>query len=190
MNETDSQRNIDKNKKEKLISLSDFIENNHKLISSLGIFTALTAFSMNITNKYFKFGLSFLSLTLSVMLFIELIGQFPKKGASLLGWFETVLTFTFLGYVCYWIIDYYTFWKLFLIYLIQLFIVGTVSFIIKKFDLFNKLFKTNSGQKKNLRYLLFFLVILFSSYIGLYLGRLISPKIKEILSWCNIFSVK
>jgi len=76
-------------------TLFQYIEENHKLITTLGVFTALTLFSRQITNGIFANLLSVLSLTLSLIVWLELSGRFPSKmGTYRLYWFESVLGFT------------------------------------------------------------------------------------------------
>ena len=92
-------------------TLSAFIEINQKLLSVIGIFTAITIFSLNLKLSKFGYGLSFIFLTLTVLLWLEIIQKFPKNGSSRLSLFETILSFGIFGLIIYWIIEYIAFWE-------------------------------------------------------------------------------
>ena len=177
----------EQSKDQPLLSLKEFIEQNHKIISSIGIFIALTVFSSNLKSTYFSIGLSFLFLLLTTMIWIELIGQFPKHGSNLLGWFEAILGITFFALIGYWIVEYYKVWILVLPYIIQLMFIGIVGYFIKKFDLFNRVFRTKQGGKITLRYIVYFVIMLFVVSLGLMLGNCISPYIADVLKQTIIF---
>jgi len=94
MNETD---------KDKSPTLFDFIEENQRLITVLGVFTALTVFSSNLPLKPFGYVLSFMFMSLTVLLWLELWQKFPtKSGSWRLTVFENVLPFTVLAVIAYW----------------------------------------------------------------------------------------
>jgi len=52
-------------------SLSDYVENNSKLISVLGVFTALTVFTNNLSIKPIGYALSFVFLTITIIIWVE-----------------------------------------------------------------------------------------------------------------------
>lgn len=172
---------IENDNPQKPLSIAEFINENHKHISVIGIFTAVTLFATNIKILYFATALSFLFLTLTLFLWVELIGKFPSKGSGMLGWFEAILAVSILVIVGYWFVEYRNVWSLILPYVFQLIIVGIVSAIIKKTDFFNKLFNAKPGGKKLLRYLLYFAIILISAYLGIILGNLITKPTVSFL---------
>jgi len=129
------------------VSLSGFIEENHKLLSTIGIFTALTVFSFNLKLSLFGYGLSFLFLAMTVLLWLELISKFPPKGSGILGWFESILGIAVLGLIAYWFVDYGPVWNIIMPLFIQLLLLGIISFLIKKFNVFNRLFQAEPGFK-------------------------------------------
>ncbi len=164
------------------LALKDFVDENHKLLSTIGIFTAITVFSLNIKSTYFSLGLSFLFLFQTLILWSELLSQIPKVATRRMGWFENFLSYSFLVLIIYWVVEYYMVWNLFLWLIIPLFIVYFISVILKKFNLFNILFKTTPGEKKALRHILYWTILIVAYILGSKLSALISPYIQKFLT--------
>jgi len=143
----------EKTSKTEKISLSTFIEDNHKIISVLGIFSALTVFSRSLQLKALGDVLSFMFLTLTIIVWFELWGKFPSEETTgRLSWFETILTFTILGLVIYSLLEYRGIWDHLLMVPILGIIVTPISKLLKRYDVFNRLFHTQPGKLKWLRY--------------------------------------
>jgi len=168
-----------KSKKVPTMTLKYFIDENHKLLSSIGIFIAITVFSMNLDADYFSIGLSFLFLLLTVLLWIELLRQFPQKGSNLLSWFEVFLGITLLVLIFYWIIEYYQVWFIFLPFIFQMIVISVSVYPVKKFNLFNIIFKTSKDKKGYLRFFFYLIIMLLSSFLANWISTLISPSLKE-----------
>ena len=84
--------------------LDEFIESNQKLISVLGVFTALTVFTANLQFKVFGYALSFIFMSITLIIWVELLEKFPKGDAHWrLKIFETLLSFSFLALILYWL---------------------------------------------------------------------------------------
>jgi len=171
---------VEKQKPE-IITLATFVEENQKLLTVIGVFTAITLFAVNIKLLYVATFLSFLFMLLTLLLWWELIGKFPKNGSASLSWFESILGICILGLIFYWIVEYREVWQVILPFVFQLLLLSIVSFIIKKTNFFNRVFKAKPGQKKWWRYVIYFSIIMATLYLGLLIGSLISPPINNLL---------
>jgi hypothetical protein len=100
----------------KKVSISDFIEGNYKLISTLAFLTALTAFAGNLPLKSLGHLLSFLGWVASVLIWGELLGKFPpgKQSSASLLLFRSTLGFIGMVIQAYCLIEFASLWgKLF-----------------------------------------------------------------------------
>lgn len=84
----------------KSISITDFIENNHRLITIIGVFGGLSSFSLNFNNYY----LTFSSLSIFLLLCNELWFAFPKNEIatmrmSLFEGFFVMFVLSIFGYI-------------------------------------------------------------------------------------------
>ena len=87
----------------KLVQLKDFIDDNHRLISILGVFSGLTAFFVKIDAIY----LSFISFLILFVLMWELRKYFPGKNASdTLQIFELFIYILIISLIVYFFIEY------------------------------------------------------------------------------------
>ncbi len=73
-------------------TLTRFIEDNHKLISTLAILAALSAFSNNLPEKGYGKILSFLFFTLSLLVCVEIELNFPYTTGGRLYWFQQIFS--------------------------------------------------------------------------------------------------
>ena len=182
---------MDKEKEQKSeISLRDFIKERGDLISSLGIFAALTLFSHNFISGIIGEGISFLFLSGFILLFLELWSTFPKqRGTTRLAFFEDVLVFIGFGIIAYWFIrlwflsiDYFI---LVVSLLVSMFIVNFLMTILKKAGIINRLFNQVKSEDSK-RYLFGTLVIILIFGIVFFSINKISEKIiKEKKSSLN-----
>jgi hypothetical protein len=168
------------------ITLTAFIEKNHKLITVLGVFTALTVFSDSIKNETFGTVLSILFLSMTVTLWLELWSTFPSQEV---GWlliiFENLLSLSVLIIVIYWLFNINIVYSEGIFGITFLISMGLISGLVKKYNVFNVLFRARVGEKKNIRYVfglaLIALIILFSIVIS----NVASPYITNWLDTAN-----
>jgi hypothetical protein len=171
-----------KNKRKKIISLSDFIDQNHKLISVLGIFTALTVFTSSLQVKAIGNILSFIFLALTVLVWFELWGKFPSTDTTFrLTWFESILQFAIFGIVVYWLIEYRSIWKHMLTVLLFGIIAASFSQFMKRKNIFNRLFQTEHGRLKWLRYIFGIILIVIILIISVVVASIIAPYVNGFL---------
>jgi hypothetical protein len=88
-------------------TLTRFIEENHKLISTLAILAALSAFSNNLSEKEYGKILSFLFFTLSLLVFVEIELNFPYTTGGRLYWFRQIFGLTAIIFFLAWVHMYY-----------------------------------------------------------------------------------
>lgn len=165
------------------LSLNDFIEKNHKIISTIGIFVAITVFTTNLKIEFFSVILSFLFLLMTVMVWLELLGKFPKRVSYRLDWFKSFLTLAFLCFIGYWVIAYNSIWNSLLPIVIALLFVRIISVLIMKFDFYERYCYTKDGREKSLEYFIFWCIFFpLLCYLGIKIGFLVSPSIGEFIS--------
>ncbi len=160
-------------------TLGDFVEDNSKLLSAVGLFTALTVFSSTLEPRVVGAFLSFLFLSATVVLWFELMEKFPAgtPATGRLTWFETILSFAMLVVVFYWLLQFRGFWRSWLIIPIALILAAIVSGVLKRFDVFNRAFAAKPGEKRRWRYFVAFSVFAVSILGAIYLSALIVQRI-------------
>jgi hypothetical protein len=172
--------------KENRVTLTKFIEDNEKLINVLGVFTAITVFVGELRLQAFGYALSFMFMTLTVLLWLELWSKFPSEsGDWKITWFENILFLTVLAILVYWLIDFRDIWHEFLFILIFGIISGLFSVVMKKFGIFNKLFHTQAGKLKWLRYIFGIIILIIIISGSWLLAQSIAPMANEVLDSIN-----
>jgi len=165
------------------LSLNEFIETNHKQISTIGIFTAITVFTTNLKLEFFSVLLSLLFLLITVIVWLELLDQFPESATGRLRWFKIFFSSAFYCFVGYCLVAYYLFWNAILPIVIVFLFIRIITVLINKFDLYRKFCYTKRGREKSLQYFLFWCVIFpFISYLGIKISFIISPSIGEFIT--------
>jgi hypothetical protein len=163
-------------------TLAQFIEDNHKLITVFGVFTALTVFAAGLPVRAVGTMLSFMFITLAVFVWMELWTRFPSNGGSWrLTWFENLLSLTVLILLAYWLLDFRPLWQYFLVVLLFLVFLGITSGILKRLNVFNRLFRTEPGQRRGLRFAFGIAIFLFVAYVSLQLAGLVTPPVNRWL---------
>lgn len=176
---------------EKKLTLTDYIESNKTLLSALGVFIALTVFSAKIELNFFAITISLLSLTCVMLICLELWSGFPRQGGTLkLVFFENSLSYLALSFLIYWFVKIkYTFPKEFFIYFTFLLILSIsitmFSLIIKKTNIFNKVFKTTNNNKRFIRYILGINILIIFFLISLKITEIITPFIDQFINQIN-----
>lgn len=167
-------------------TLASAVEENHKLITVLGVFTALTVFAANLRLQPFGQVLSFLFMSLTILVWFELWGRFPnERGNWTLTWFENLLFITVLAVVLYWLVDFRELWHTYLWLLVFSVILAVFSTVMKKFDVFNRLFRTQPGKLRFLRYGLGLVIVLGTLYCSIWISARITPSINLFLDVFN-----
>jgi hypothetical protein len=113
--------------------LKDFVGANHDLISVIGVFTALTLFSATVGSTILGPLISAAFLTLTLLLFYELIGQLPSGGTLKLKLFKGLMPWIAPYLLFYWLVtvDSIANGTLTVLCLWALFIAGTMAILPK-----------------------------------------------------------
>ncbi len=165
----------------KKVSLVSFIEDNHKLITTLGAFTVLTVFVSNLPLKMLGYLLSFLFLTATVLVWLELWSRFPKPGTNRLIWFENVLSVAVLIFIGYWVLEFRVVWRPLLTTILMLTFLWLMSLTIKRFNLFEFLFQSPLLRHSVLRYLVGIIVIGIALILAAQLANILAQPINALL---------
>lgn len=175
-------------------TLSGFVEQNEKLIGVLGVFTAVSIFTGQLRLHWFAYGLSFVFMLLVVILWIELWSKFPYgSGDWKIAAFEDLLFLAVIGLVAYVLIDYRDIWDQYLafaiVYLVLSLIMGSALWIVKKYGMFNRLFRAVPRGKTVLAYLIAMAIFGMSLYASFRLAVLIAPAANRVLdAWYKALS--
>lgn len=111
----------------KEITLKEFIEQNHYLLSSMAVFIAIASFVKGLPILWLANSLFFLSIAGVVVVWFELHSQFPKKAEIRLFAFKQILSLGLIGFIFYWLLAFPAFWNIFLF--VPLTLVLTAMFI-------------------------------------------------------------
>jgi hypothetical protein len=91
-------------------TLTEYIDENSKLLSALGLFLGLSVFANNLPDKGIARFLSFLLFTLGLLVFFELMRNFAAfNWYGRIFWFREVLTLSMLVFIYFYAKTYYPF---------------------------------------------------------------------------------
>ena len=91
-------------------TLTEYIDENGKLLSALGLFLGLSVFANNLADKQMARLLSFLLFTLGVLVFFELMRNFRAfNWYGRIYWFREVLTLSMFVFIYIYVKTYYPF---------------------------------------------------------------------------------
>lgn len=168
-------------------TLGKYINENEKLLTVLGVFVALTIFFSSLDVKIFAALLSLSSLTCAVLIWLELWSTFPsEEGTGKLLWFENVLSISTLVLIVFWVYEIYNLYPGAIVILLTFTIMWPISFLLKKWNVFNRCFNTKAQGKKPLRYLVGLIIILSVLAPSFLLASHISPYITKIFDSIKI----
>jgi len=163
-------------------TLADFIDENQRIITVLGVFTALTVFAGNLRPEEFGQLLSSLFLTLTLLIWLELWGRFPAQGTGWrLDWFENILAFTVLILVGYWVAIVHAHIHDLLTILIWGFTLAGVSKLVRHYGLFNRVFRTIPDGRRGLRYSVGIVLQLLVLALALGVAGLLGPPLDRLV---------
>ncbi len=108
----------------KSLTLATYIEDNHKLLTVLGVFTALTGLSTNAPMKLFGVVLSFCCMGIALLVMVRLWLRFPAYPADVsTTLFKVFLFVAMLSLFLYWLAAFTNVWS----YALPL-VVGMLTF--------------------------------------------------------------
>jgi len=169
---------------ERKMSLSGFLKKNSHLVTALGVLVAVTAYTTGLPHRPVGTVISFLFLTMSVLVFLELLRRFPAaEGSVVLVVFENLLALAVLALVAYWLLHMAEF----LPYLVPVFVfmclASLFSYIIKSLDLFNRVFRTSSRSRGGLRFIVWLILICGMLFVSHRASVVAGPHVQRTLHW-------
>jgi len=159
-------------------TLARFVEDNHKLLTVLGAFTAMTVFATNLPVKPIGFILAFLFMSMSILVWLEVWSRFPSvEGTGRLTLFENLLSYTLLILVGYWLVDFRPVWDQFLALVLWIAVMSVISALMKHYNVFNRMFHTEPGKRRPLRFV-FGIALILTVFLGsFFVSRTVGPRI-------------
>jgi Ca2+/Na+ antiporter len=123
----------EENKESSPHTLTEWIQANHNLISTLAIFATLSAFAYNLPDKNTGRFLSFLLFALALFVGVEIIVNSRRVYQGRLYWFDEIFVLTILTFAYVWVQTYYPY------LLVILFFVLFILIFVVLFALFYSL---------------------------------------------------
>jgi hypothetical protein len=94
------------------LTLASYIEDNHKLLTVLGVFTALTGYSANLPIRLFGMVLSFCCMGIALLVIAQLWLRFPAYPQDIsTTLFKLFLFVAMLALFLYWLVAFTTVWS-------------------------------------------------------------------------------
>jgi hypothetical protein len=161
---------------ENKITLGQFVENQQKLISVLGIFTAITTFTYNLPLKPFGYFLSSIFLLISILIWFELWARFPRRPESKsLSLFENLMHLVLCGLFGYWLLAYRMLWYKISYFVIWIFTITILSNLLTKYNLPRKIMGKKLSEKKTAKIIFGIIFFAICFVIAYYIAKFIAP---------------
>jgi len=164
------------------MTLTAFVGENDKLLTALGVFTGLMIFAQALPLKGIAVMLSVIFFTLTVIVWFELWGKFPKKAAPNLGHFENLLAFGAMLMAFHLLVEVNKTVPAFIMTLVFMAVITPASLLIKKYDFFNRLAGTGPGGKRGLRYALALGIVGVSIMAAFGIAGVLTPPVSAFLA--------
>lgn len=157
------------------VTLNQFIEENYRLLSTLGVLVALTIFSASIELKELSPILSFIFLSAAVFVLIELLGRFPRKQTGLLMGFEFSLVAAMFSISVYWYYRARRLWGFFLVLPLFVLFLYLSAEVVKRLNLHERVSHLIPEKRKWVRKIARGTIILVQVAGSLALAILLTP---------------
>ncbi len=179
----ENDRNTDNGKKERPeeYSLGKFVENNINLLTTLGIFSALTVFAFSLPMRAYSFILSAAFLTGTILIWLELWTKFPSQPSNWrLTLFENVVSLAIIVITIYYLNVYIIHIRWLLTFFIWLIIMGNLSRTMKVHNIYDRLFK-RKAKYRLLRYIIGIVLIILTLALSTVISTLLAQCSKAVL---------
>jgi len=149
-------------------TLEQFISQNDKLLGAMAVLAGLAAFTkdLRVVGGY----LSFVFIALTLLVWFELLGKFPKHThTGVLFWFENLLSIGILGLAAYLVVGVLLFYRdshLLAAPLTAAFLIPTLWATVKVTDWLRPKVTARSKPSTSDRYATYIAVILFAGLIA------------------------
>lgn len=154
------------------LTLAAFIEANHRLISSLGVFTALFVLTNSLELRPFGNLLSALFLALTISIWLELLTKFTSKSGTIrLIFFESILSFAVILLIGYWLIEISSIWGSAVFVILFVTCLSIFSWVLNRFGFFKRFFRNDVSKNRAVRYVVGTLIYLFVVVASYYISH-------------------
>ena len=142
---------VSKDDKKHRVSLEQFVEQYHQLLSTFGIFGALTIFSQSFLVGPIGIFTSFMFLACLFLLEFELLSKFEKEeiASERLWWFQMAFYFAGLAIFCFWLIKLHQYNQEYFYLFLTFICTTTLSKLIGKIFLDRGVYETKLWQRLN-----------------------------------------
>jgi len=162
-------------------SLEQFLLKNEKMLTIFGIFVAITVFTSELPLKSIGRILNFIFIANTILIWLELWKKFPKEAERKLKVFENLISYSTIFIIFYWFLDFRDIWSYIMTGVLMIVIASVFSFIIGKYDIFNKIFHTKNNKKTSFRYIVGITFLLATLYLSSFISNKISLPINNFL---------
>lgn len=170
----------------KELSLEEFIKDNDKLLSVIGIFTAVTALTASSSNVLLIF-IAFLSIAGLLLVGYEIFRKLNKNLSPALWIFRYILLWSGIAFILYWLYEFRIIWDMILwlplSLVIFIFIVWSGYPIIAKISWIKKIFGINITSKNWSQKMFSFILIGIIIYISFTTGLIMSHGTNTVLNF-------
>ncbi len=165
------------------MTLKEFIEKNHILLSTVAVFATIVALLSNLPIRWMGTLLSFIFIAGIVIVWHEIQTQLPKKMGPKLFLFRYVLLWGLWGFIFYWLLEFREIWHVFLFVLLFAMFLYLILSSLKPLTEWKFLIKVfGIGQSKTkLQKFLRGIILFIIGYFSLYAASLFSVPLNLIL---------
>lgn len=174
------------------VSLWDFIEKNQRLLTVLGVFTALTVFAGNVRIRALGYILGFFLFGISIVLLIEIVSRFEsdERASGRLQSFQYLLMLSGIQLGLVWLFEYSEMWRA---GFFQLMIMATLAIVpvfllrsqLMRLDIHRKVRKFGGWRTALLNFLVLAATYVLLFYPAYYLSKVIAPPM-----WRGLVSLR
>ena len=162
-------------------TIKKFIEENDKLLTAFSIFIALTLFASSLENELIGIFLSFLFLSVAILIWFEMIRSLPiiENEFSTLGYFSNIIWIIGISIIAFWIYNYKELWTWAMTFVFWgVFGIGILKLLekLKLYKLILKIrFLRNENTLKTIAMILAIPYAIFCFLLSSFIWRTLAP---------------
>ena len=164
-------------------TIKEFVDQNDKLISILGVFIGIFVFVQLIDQGIFAYALSILIWVIILVLWIELMEQYPSGDVN---WrmilFEHAISFSFLAILLFVFVNYREFWSIGMYFFLWFLMASIVTMIVKKWVRLRRWLNLDTPPKtKWHRWASFITLTILVFGVGYIIAVAVAPQANKVL---------
>ncbi len=138
---------------ERRLCLTEFVEENHKLLTVLGVFTALTVYASNLPYSWPGSGLAFVFMAFSIIILLQLFANLMSVvPTGLLAYCTTLMLAAVWFTLVYWLLAFRGFWREYLTRVLIVLLAGIGVSLFQKavahYGLLDRLFHPTPEKRQ------------------------------------------